>query len=57
MDSPRPFRAIFLQSLVVSVLTFGSGAFLYWLMGVTPLSAVLFALACGIALMIASLIV
>lgn len=57
MDSPRPFRIIFLRSLVLSVLTIGSGAFLYWLMGVNVLSAVLFAFACGIVSILVSLIV
>lgn len=57
MNSPRPFRALLLRSLVLSVLTIGSGAFLYWLLGVSTLSAVLFALACGIASVLASFIV
>ena len=57
MDSPRPYRAMLLRSLVMSVLTIGSGALLYWLMGVSLLSAVLFAVACGIASVLASYIV
>ena len=56
MNSPRPIRAMLRRSLVPSVLTFGSGGFLYWLMGVNTLSAVLFALACGIASILASLV-
>ena len=57
MDSPKPLRTMLLRSLVTSVLTIGSGALLYWLMGVNTLSAVLFALASGIALAVASFIV
>lgn len=57
MDSPKLLRAMLLRSLVAGVLTIGSGALLYWLMGVSTLSAVLFALASGIALALASFIV
>ena len=56
MNSPRPFRAMLLRSLVLSVLTIGSGAFLYWLMGVSTPSAVLLR-SCGIASVLASFIV
>ena len=46
-----------LRSLVLSVLTIGSGAFLYWLFGVSTLPVALFALACGIASVLVSFIV
>ena len=56
MKSQTPIRVLLLRSVVLGVLTFGSGALLYYLMGVSMLSAVLFALACGVASVVASLI-
>lgn len=57
MDSSEPVRTMLLRSLVTSVLTIGSGTLIYWFMGVNPLSAVLFALATGVALALASFLV
>ena len=45
-----------LRSVVLGVLTVGFGAMLYYLMGVSVLSAILFALACGVASVVASFI-
>ena len=56
VKSPTPIRILLLRSVVLGVLTVGSGAFLYYLMGVSMLSAVLFALACGVASVVASFI-
>ncbi|HEV2515407.1 MAG TPA: hypothetical protein VGV07_09175 [Devosia sp.] len=49
-------RILLLRSVVLGVLTVGSGALIYYLMGVSMLSAVLFALACGVASVVASFI-
>lgn len=56
MNALHPIRVLLLRSLVLTVLTFGSGMFLYWLLGVTVLSAVLFAVACGVASALASFV-
>jgi len=56
MKGPTPIRVLLLRSVVLGALTFGSGALLYYLMGVSMLSAVLFALACGVASVVASFI-
>ncbi len=41
-------QAIILQSLVTALLTLGAGVALYETMGVSAISAVLFAFACGV---------
>lgn len=56
MNSRLSVRAAILRALVLTAVTFGAGVSLYWLMGVTVMSAVLFALACGIGSVLAALI-
>ena len=43
MNSRMPIRKALLRALVLTILTFGAGVFLYMLMGVTFISSVLFA--------------
>jgi len=56
MNSRMPVRTAMLRALVLTVVTFGAGVFLYWLLGVTVISAALFALACGIGSVLAAFI-
>ena len=56
MNSQMPIRTALLRALVLTVLTFGAGVFLYMLMGVTVISSVLFALACGVASVMVSFV-
>ena len=56
MNRRMSIRAAVLRALLLTAVAFGAGIFLYWAIGVTLLSAVLFALVCGVSSVIAGLI-
>jgi len=56
INSRMSVRAAMLRALVLTAVAFSAGVFLYWSMGVTLLSAVLFALACGVGSVLAGFV-
>jgi hypothetical protein len=54
---PRLLRVLLMRTIVLTLVTWSAGLLLYSSLGVTSISAVLFALACAVGSMLASLIV
>jgi hypothetical protein len=55
-EPSRTLPRTLLRSLLLTLLTFGAGVAIVLTMGVTPLAAVIFALACAVAGLISSLV-